>query len=259
MILSSISLLALLGGCAQDLGTLSSVADAYGAQTVQALTPAMGASLALGALAARLCVEVPAGAWSGLQPGDPMPVYEPLAEALGAPVIQAIALDGSVLEATVAPVELAGQADARLLFKVVTPESGAGSSPVVVTATLTSAEGEELGSLAYEVAADCSADWARLSGDASWSIDGVDHSFTLPAPEEGASGVDWPSAVPWLPVAGRVKWTGFLEGEDREVTTLDASEIEAYGTGGTWGATASGGSTAKEAGWEAAVVIELQP
>lgn len=249
----------LLAGCAQDLGTLSSVADAYGSQTALAVTPTMTASLALGALSSRLCVDVPAGAWSTLAVGDPVPVDETLAEVLGAPVVEVLAIDGSVAELTAAPVPLAGQEDARLLLKVVSPEAKGSSSPVVVTGTLTAATGEELGSFAYEVASDCSSTWARLSGSATWTLDEVDHEFTLPAPEEGASGVDWPGVVPWLPTAGRVKWDGFMEGQDRELTTLDASEMEPYGTGGRWTATASGGDTLKEQGWEAQVTLDLQP
>lgn len=245
-LLLSLTGLALVG-CVEDLGTLSRLQDAYGDQTVGLIEPALYTTLALGALSADTCVAVGEGRWSDLDIGQALPIADELAVVFGAPLVESHAV-GTTIELVLSPVDLAGEEAARLLLTVVP------GSPAQVSGSLTDATGAtNLGSFRFEVAGDCSKDWSRISGDASWVIDDLEHDLVLPAEASGTSGLDWPGVVPWLPSGGVLGWQGRVDGELRSFQTEDASEIEPYGTGGLWTGAVSGRE------WSTTVTADLQP
>jgi hypothetical protein len=85
---------------------------------------------------------------------------------------------------------------------------------------------EGLGHASLAVAAGCSESSAFVSGEAIWvEADGRRHEVRLPADSDLASSVLFESSAPWLPVAGAIAWKGKVEGQDRSITTDDASEI----------------------------------
>jgi len=245
----------LLGtGCVSDLGTLSSLTQVYGDQTVGTITPPLRATMAVGALAAQLCVDEPTGGWDGLAPGDPPPVDDVLAEVLGADAaIEPVdATDSASFLLT--GLRLLDQEDRRMILSVTE------GSPFVVRATISSADGaDQLGTVAIDVNGECSTSHARVSGTSSFTWADADHAFVFPTADSGTTALDFPTSGAWLPGSGNIGWQGHIDAQLRDWVSVDAAAIEPYGTGGLWTGTASGGATSKKVGWSIEVQAQLQP
>ncbi|NOY28557.1 MAG: hypothetical protein GXP62_22105, partial [Oligoflexia bacterium] len=156
-------------GCVADLGTMSRLQAAYGDETSALMSPAIQGTMALGALSADACVATREGTWSDLTVGSDLPLSKGLSEVIGDPVIDSYSYL-TTIQVGAAPVRLAGLDDARLVLTIVT------ASPVLVTGKVTDASGDTtLADFAFEIVGDCTADWARVSGDATWTLDGIDH------------------------------------------------------------------------------------
>ena len=85
---------------------------------------------------------------------------------------------------------------------------------------------EGFGHASLTVASGCSDSSSFVSGEAIWvEADGRRHEVRLPADSDLGSSVLFDASTPWLPVAGAVAWKAKVEGQDRSITTDDASEI----------------------------------
>ncbi|MCB9780154.1 MAG: hypothetical protein H6742_16425 [Alphaproteobacteria bacterium] len=238
----------LLPGCVSDHGTLAALQAAYGEETVGLAQDAVVSATLLGALAADACVGGGAAGWAGLFTGEPLPVDSALAAALGDPAILAIEADETGTTLSLAGLSAFGHDDLDAVLVLV------GAAPLRLSLTT----GDGSGTADLEVSAGCTAERAAVSGTVSAAGE-LAQTVTLPAPDDEGAGLSYPGAEPWLPGAGTLRWSAPVSGVSRAIVTADASEIDDGAGDATWPATAKGGETANEAGWEADVAIVLAP
>ena len=244
----SLAPLLLLSACAQDLGVLSSLQDAYGAQSVATMESPLASTLLLTGLAVDLCLSAGTGAWDGAEAGETPPLGPEILLALGGPTVGA-AQSQPNLSASLLDVALLGRSDAVVSF------SAASGSPFLVTGTVVDgADDSPLGIFSTSVVGGCTTSFARVTGSATWTDDdGLEHSFNMPAGDAEGEGLDFPGHTVWLPSTGTVSWQARVDEELRSFVSEDAGAIEVDGAGGIWGGTMSGRD------WEVQVEAGLQP
>ncbi len=248
----------LLGACATDLGTLSALAEEYATRTVEASTPGLRSSLALGALSAELCVDQASTGWSEVVVGEDLPLSAELAEVLDTPRVDSFSDEGAVIELSLSGLSLLDQTDARLRLKIT--DGSDTNGPLQISGTAVGATDETvLGTITYELGSDCAEIRTRLFGTAIWQLGETTHSYALPSADAEDSSLTWPGVVPWLPGAGSVKWTGIVDGQERSILTDDASEMVEDAGAVLWGAEVSGGGNERVAAWSARTELSLVP
>lgn len=238
----------LLCACVQDEGVLSSLQEAYGAQSVDVMEAPLSSTLLVSGLAVDLCLSARTGAWDAADPGEVPPLGPEIQLALGSPTVGAAQtvpnLTGSLLD-----VSLLGRSDAVVNFSAVE------GSPFLVTgAVADGADGGSLGIFSISVVGGCTTTFARVTGTATWTDDdGLEHSLRMPAGDSEGDGLDFPGAAVWLPSTGTLSWQARIDEELRSFVADDASGIEVDGAGGLWSGTMSGRE------WEVQVEAALQP
>lgn len=248
----------LLGACATDLGTLSALAEEYAARTVEASTPGLRSSLALGALSAQLCFDQASTGWEGIVVGQDLPLSAELVAVLDQPRVDGFGDEGSVIELSLSGLSLLDQPDARLRLQIT--DGSDTNGPLQISGTAVGAQDETvLGTIAYELGSDCSEIRTRLYGTAVWQLGETTHSYALPAADSEDTSLSWPGVVSWLPGAGSVKWTGVVDEQDRSILTDDASVMVEDQGGAVWGAEVSGGGNERVAAWSTRAELTLAP
>lgn len=248
----------LLGACATDLGTLGVLADEYANRTIEASTPGLQTALGLGALSAWICTDLAPAGWDGVVIAEPLPLSKGLTAVLGQPLVERFSDAGSVIELNVSPVEINGVEPARV--QLVFTDGSETSEPLQVSGNILVAETNvPLGTINYELGTDCEDVRTRLYGTATWASEEGSYSYALPTADGDETAMIWPGVAGWLPGAGSVKWTGTVDGQERTLTTDDASQMTAQAGGGLWGADISGGSNDRQAAWTARSELSLVP
>lgn len=211
----------LIAGCGESGEPLSRLAKAWAAETSDRASDSMTASLVLSAIAVEVCIQSSAAsiAW---EPSSA------LAEALGEPQLESSEEVAVGTQQFVwSGLQLAGRTQQWLRFTALLNADGVS----IDFEPLESGDGsverlEGFGHASLAVAAGCSESSAFVSGEAIWvEADGRRHEVRLPADADLASSVLFESSTPWLPVAGAIAWKARVEGQDRSITTDDASEI----------------------------------
>ncbi len=221
---------ALAAGCHPPGQLLTSVTEAWGEQTAGVASPAVTATLVMGGLAARLCMQDDAAAWRDLAAGDLPPIHPALLAALGEPVVDAVEVSGSgALVVELSGATLFDREDARVRFATAPSTSGFGFEATVLDARAAdtgTVAADPFGMLAFDVQADCAPGRNRVEGTSQWTeLDGRSHRVTLPADAELSAGVGFDNELPYLPVAGTAAWSGRVDGADRSLATYDAAEV----------------------------------
>jgi hypothetical protein len=81
--------------------------------------------------------------------------------------------------------------------------------------------------MSFSVVDDCASSSGRVSGKAEWTdLDGRRHELSLPDDPSIRSGLAYDTTYPYLPTIGTVGWSARLDEQDRNVTTVDASELQ---------------------------------
>ena len=206
----------LLVGCTPPEGALlGSLVDAMADETGASASPPISASLVMGGTATALCAGDDSD-WSGRGAGDAPPFPESLNEALGAPLIES-ASRGTALSVTLSGVTLLGYEEVSLAFT--SEAQGAGTS-FLATA---SKDDVPFGSVALSVRAGCDSDEGVVEGELSWT-DAIErtHTVLIPADATAAQGLSFGGDTVWLPLAGALRWSAEISGEDRDIVTTDA-------------------------------------
>ena len=217
-------------GCGAESQTLTSLVDRWTDDTVEISEPALTDALVVAGLAVELCGAIGVIDWSAVEVGDLPPLSEGLGEALGSPLVDEVEVfGGGAMEVTLSGVVVVDREEALLRFVTTPYETSFSLEAVVLDARLVEddqPEGEPFGRLAYEVVGGCDGSRSTVSGTARWTdLDGRTHTVRLPADDTLSFGVGFASDVPWLPVTGTVAWSSRISGQERTVTTFDATDI----------------------------------
>ena len=121
-------------------------------------------------------------------------------------------------------------------------------------------DGEPFGRLSLQVASGCSAEMSRVRGNAVWTdLEERTHTIGLPSDDAYGLGVGFSSEYPWIPVTGTASWSATMTGQDRNVRTFDAADIEVSADDSGSLAVASWPSIISGADWVRQVSIEINP
>ena len=252
-------LLGLLGllavGCVPDPGApLDPVVDALAQETADVAGPAVTATLLTGALAADLCVRADEAVWDEVAEGDPAPLPEPLASALGAPEVASVSVAGSgdVL-AKLSGVTILDRASSSMSL------DASFNGDLTVRLGLSDDDGV-YGEVVWEVRQTCAEEASWLQGSATWTdLDGRGHTLAFPDDSETSYTARYTAAGGWLPAGGRLGWSGALRDVTVQVLTADAAGLTDLATDAAGLPTARWPASATSESWSADLVIPIAP
>lgn len=243
-----LALLLGLAACAtQPDQLLTEVEEGLAQEAALASGQAVTGTLLVTAAAVEACAGQ-AGLWDEVAVGDPAPMEDILATALGEPTVASLSrTSASVAILELEGVDLLGWEEGRLRL------NAEGDGQAMSLSFTFNAEGARVGEGSFEILAGC-ADVARASGSAEWTdADGRDHALSFPL-SPGAS-LFLGGAAPWLPTQGDLGWSALVREVASDAETVDATELVVDESGELPAAEWS--ATIRSQGWSAQAVIPI--
>lgn len=245
--LEPLPLLALLACGEQPDEPLEAVQEGLAREVALAAGPGVTATLLVAAVASEACATQD-GLWAEVEPGDPAPFAETLALALGEPTVVGVErTDARTVALALEGAALLGWSELTLLL------DAAGDGEGLSLSASASVDGERVGEAALSVLQGCE-DVPRTKGEASWTdAEERRHAITFPLDEGASLALD--GAVPWLPSAGDLGWSGAVREVSAEIETEDAAGITVDAEGALAGASWPALVTRQDQSWSAWVPI----
>lgn len=219
-------LLPLLLGCRVGEDPLTRLATAWGDQNTAGAAVPMASTLKLGALVTDLCANQSDAAWTTTEVGGLPPLQPAIAAVLGEPQIVKVAgaLDGT-FQVTLSGVAILDRTDVELRV-LGTADDDAYIATVEAWVLADGQDALQIGAVTLAAQRRCTLHLGLWRGTGSWeALTGDVHAVTLGGGDDDDTALSISAEEPLVPVAGKARWSGSVDGDSRSYSSYDAEDF----------------------------------
>jgi hypothetical protein len=218
--------LPLLLGCRVGDDPLTRLATAWGDQTVGEASVPMASSLKLAAFVTDLCANQTEASWTTTEVGGTPPLQPAVAAVLGDPDVAKVAgsMDGT-FQLALSGVAILDRSDVELRV-VGTADDDAYIVTVEAWVLEDGQDALQIGTLLLAAQRRCTLHLGLWRGTGSWeTMSGDVHAVTLGGGDDDDSAISISAEEPLVPVAGKSRWSGSVDGDSRSFSGYDAESF----------------------------------